>query len=105
MLKCVHRFRHVFQLASILLTLIVGALHYLGLCLHPSPALATEDLFLRTQLALHQERPIKPQRPTNATRITLVWLGRRFDWRPAFRSTRVSCPARAEFYKAMMACA
>jgi hypothetical protein len=66
MLKCVHRFRHVFQLASIRLTLTVGALHYLGLCLHPSPALAAKALFLRTQLALYQERPVKPQRPTMA---------------------------------------
>jgi putative transposase len=80
MLKRLHRFRHVFQLASMLLTLIVDALRYLGLCLHPSPALAAENLFLRKQLALYQERNVKPRRATNATRIALVWLGR---WRPA----------------------
>jgi putative transposase len=91
MLKCVHRFRHVFQLASIRLTLTVGALHYLGLCLHPSPALAAKALFLRTQLALYQERPVKPQRPTNGTRIALVWLGRRFDWRPALYEGLLPC--------------
>ena len=47
MLKRLHRLRHVFQLASTLLTLIVNALRYLGLCLHPSSALAAENLFLR----------------------------------------------------------
>jgi putative transposase len=83
MLKRLHRFRHVFQLASTLLTLIVDALRYLGLCLHPSSALAAENLFLRKQLALYQERHVKPRRATNATRIALVWLGRWFDWRPA----------------------
>jgi putative transposase len=69
MLKRLHQFRHVFQLASMLLTLIVDALRYLGLCLHPSPALAAENLFLRKQLALCQERHVKPRRATNATRI------------------------------------
>ena len=75
MQKRLHRFRHVFQLASMLLTLIVDALRYLDLCLHPSPALAAENLFLRKQLALYQERKVTPRRATNATRIALVWLG------------------------------
>jgi transposase InsO family protein len=34
-------------------------------------------------LALYQERNIKPRRATNTTRLTLVWLGRWFDWRQA----------------------
>jgi hypothetical protein len=55
MLKRLQRFRHLFQLASTLLTLIVDALRYLGLCLCPSPALAAENLFLRKQLALYIE--------------------------------------------------
>ena len=37
MLTCLHRFRRIFQLASMLLTLLVDALRYLRLCLHPSP--------------------------------------------------------------------
>lgn len=92
MRKRLHRFRHVFQLAStlltLLLTLIVDALRYLGLCLHPSSALAAENLFLRQPLALSQERHVKPRRATNATRITLVWLGRWFDWRPALATVQ-----------------
>jgi putative transposase len=83
MLKRLHRFRYVFQLASMLLTLIVDALRYLGLCLYPSPALAAGNLFLRKQPALYQERNVKPRRATNATRIALIWLGRWFDWRQA----------------------
>jgi putative transposase len=48
-----------------------------------SPFLAADNLFLRKQLALAQERHVKPKRATNATRITLVWLARWFDWRQA----------------------
>jgi putative transposase len=62
MLKRLHRLRHVFQLASTLLTFIIDAPRYLGLCLHPSSALAAENLFLRKQLALYQERHVKPRR-------------------------------------------
>ena len=75
------RFRHLCQLASTLLSLIVAAVWYLGLCLRPSPRLAAENLFLRKQLALYQERQVKPRRATNATRMALVWLGQWVDWR------------------------
>jgi putative transposase len=43
--------------------------------------LAAENLFLRKQLALYQERHVKPRRPNSATRITLVLLSRLVDWR------------------------
>jgi transposase InsO family protein len=66
-----------------LLSLIVDASCYLGLCLRPSPTLVAENLFLRKQLALYQERQVKPRRATNATRMALVWLGQWFDWRRA----------------------
>src|SRR2546422_7569377 len=82
MLNVSYRLRHVFQLASMLLTLIVDAVRYLGLCLRPSPSLAAENLFLRKQLALYQERQVRPRRATDAIRIALVWLGQRFGWRP-----------------------
>jgi putative transposase len=75
------QFHYVCQLAAMLLSLIVDTGYYLGLCLRPSPTLAAENLFLRKQLALYQERHVKPQRATHATRIALVWLGQRFDWR------------------------
>jgi len=54
---------------------------FLFLCLHPSPTLAAEILFLRKQLALYQERHVTPWR-ASTTRLALVWLGHWFDWRP-----------------------
>ena len=69
--------------AYTLLMLLVDAAHYLMLCLRPSTALAAENLFLRKQLALYQEREVKPRRATNTMRLALVWLGRWFDWRQA----------------------
>jgi hypothetical protein len=66
-----------------LLTLLVDACRYLRLFLRSPAVLAAENLFLRKQLALYQERHMKPQRATHATRVVLVWLSRCFDWRQA----------------------
>ena len=71
------------QVASTLLMLLVDRLHFLRLCLRSPTALAAENLFLRKQLALYQERQVKPQQATNAIRIALTWLTRWFDWRQA----------------------
>jgi len=43
--------------------------------------LAAENLFLRKQLALYQERRIKPRRADDATRIILTGLSRFLAWR------------------------
>ena len=43
--------------------------------------LAAENLFLRKQLALYQERRTKPRRSDPTTRVTLVLLSRWLDWR------------------------
>jgi putative transposase len=75
--------RNVVVLVRTLLMLLMDAWRFLRLCLRPSPALAAENLFLRKQLALYQERQIKPHRPTQATRMALAWLARWFDWRQA----------------------
>ena len=45
--------------------------------------LATENLFLRKQLALFQERQVRPRRATDATRFLMALLSRWFDWRSA----------------------
>lgn len=66
-----------------LVTVLIEATRFLRLCLRPSAALAAENLFLRTQLALYQERQVKPRRTTAPTRLTLVWLAQWFDWQPA----------------------
>jgi transposase InsO family protein len=70
-------------LISMLLTLLRDGMHFLLLSLRPSPALAAENLFLRKQLALYQERHMKPRHATTATRLGLIWLARWFDWRHA----------------------
>jgi transposase InsO family protein len=71
------------HLADTLLKLLVDVLRFLRLFLWPAPALAAENLFLRKQLALYQERKVKPRRAHNAMRLTLVWLSRWFNWRQA----------------------
>jgi transposase InsO family protein len=76
-------FRHLVQFPCILLTLLGDVVRFLWLCLRSPASLAAENLFLRKQLALYQERHVKPRRATNATRLTLIWLGRWFDWRQA----------------------
>ncbi len=81
MQKRSRRFPHLMPLTAMLLTLVVDAVRFLRLCLRSPAALAAENLFLRKQLALYQERKVKPQRATDATRIALVWLGHWFDWR------------------------
>jgi putative transposase len=43
--------------------------------------LAAENLFLRKQLALYQERKVRPRRADDATRIILLGLSRFLAWR------------------------
>jgi putative transposase len=81
MTRCPRRLRNLMRFACLLLTLMCDAGRFLLLCLRPSPTLAAENLCLRKQLALYQERHIKPRRATNATRLALVWLGHWCDWR------------------------
>src|SRR5262249_759919 len=83
MVRVLRLLPHLLQLPCMLLRLLCDASSYLLLCLRPAPVLAAGNLFLRKQLALYHERNVKPGRATNATRITLVWLGRWFDWRQA----------------------
>ncbi len=65
MLKLSSRFRHLMQLTAMLLTLVVDAVRFFRLCLRPRAALAAENLFLRKQLAMYQERQVKPQHATH----------------------------------------
>ena len=53
----------------------------LALLLYRRPrSLAAENLFLRRQLALFQERQVKPHRADDATRWVMAALSRWFDW-------------------------
>jgi putative transposase len=83
MTRSPHLFRHFVQFPCILLTLLSDVVRFLRLCLRPPASLAAENLFLRKQLALYQERHFTPRRATNATRFALIWLGRCFDWHTA----------------------
>ena len=69
--------------ARIFLQLIADFVVYLGLLIRPRKAIAAENLFLRRQLALYQERKVDPRRIDPATRITLALLSRFFNWRDA----------------------
>lgn len=83
MTRLTHRLRTLMPLVYLLWPLLCDGLRFLCFCLRPSPALAAENLFLRKQLALYRERHVKAQRATDATRPSLVWLTRWFDWRQA----------------------
>jgi hypothetical protein len=65
------------------LSLFSDLLRFLALGLRSKISLAAENLFLRKQLAFYQERKARPRRLNNPTRLTLVWLSRRFNWRNA----------------------
>ena len=73
--------RHFVRLGCTLLAFLGNTVRFWLLCLRPSATLAAENLFLCQQLALYQERPLKPQRAPDATRLALIWLARWFDWR------------------------
>ena len=79
------RFHDLRQLTSLLSKLSADTWRFLVLCLRPAPALAAEVLFLCKQLALYEERQVKPRRATNGIRLVMVWLSRWFDWRSALR--------------------
>jgi putative transposase len=61
--------------------LLVDALRFVSLGFRSRSQVAAENLFLRKQLALYQERWIKSRRADDATRITLVVLSQLIDWR------------------------
>jgi len=57
-----------------IITLIGDLATFFWLTLRPRCALAAENLFLRKQLAMFQERKAKPCRPDTPIRIALVLL-------------------------------
>jgi hypothetical protein len=72
MTRCLCLFHSIARLAYILLAFLIDGMRYLGLCLRSPAVLAAANLFLRKQLALYQERGVKPKRVTPATRLALV---------------------------------
>ena len=71
---------HSFQTLSLVASEVV---RLASLAVHPCAALAAENLFLRKQLALSQEREVKPRRADDSTRWMMATLSRMFQWRGA----------------------
>jgi len=82
-------FRKTFSHAFLTLYQVnLDSMRFLGSLLQSRSALAAENLFLRKQLALYQERQVRPRRATDATRLTMVLASRLFDWKDALISVR-----------------
>ena len=79
-LICLTAARHCFLTAFFAL---FDLARLLLLTVRPSAALAAENLFLRKQLALFQERQVRPHRANDATRWLMAAVSRLFDWRMA----------------------
>src|SRR5215831_11578366 len=69
-----HGFRTIVPVVIDLIRLAVFTAHW-------RRALAAENLFLRKQLALFQERKVKPRRANDSARLRMVILSRMFRWR------------------------
>src|SRR6266542_9830 len=76
---------HCFRTIS---SVVVDVVRLAFLAAHSRRALAAENLFLRKQLALFQERKVKPRRADDSTRWIMATLGRMFDWRDALVSVK-----------------
>jgi putative transposase len=79
--RCVFR-----QLSKVIVALQIFAFDCVSLCaalVRNRTALAAENLFLRKQLALFQEREKRPRPTTAADRFAFARLARLFDWRSA----------------------
>jgi hypothetical protein len=77
-------------LIKIAISLLSDVSRFAVLLFRPTGALMAENLFLRRQLALYQERGVRPHRIDGATRISLAWLSRLFDWRSWWYAPRRS---------------
>src|SRR6202048_2503743 len=71
------------KVSEILIELVAEALRWLRLAFRSSQSIQAENLFLRRQLALFNERGVEARRIDPATRIALTVLSRLFDWRDA----------------------
>src|SRR6188508_2082777 len=61
----------------------VDLIRLVALAARPRAALVAENLFLRKQLALFQERQLRPRRADAATRWMMAALSQWFAWRNA----------------------
>ena len=59
----------------------VDLVQLVALAARPRAALVAENLFLRKQLALFQERKVRPRRADESTRWMMAALSQCFAWR------------------------
>jgi putative transposase len=71
----------VIVFVRIILRLLADLVGLVALSVRPRRSVEPENLFLRRELALYRERGIKPRRVDAATRVSLAFLSRLFDWR------------------------
>ena len=76
-------FRTLTHSLTTLSSVAYDLVHFLILVARSRRLLAAENLYLRKQLALFQERKVKPHRAHDSTRLIMVILGRMFWWRDA----------------------
>jgi putative transposase len=86
------------RVLGIVIDLVADLLQWLPLAFRSSQSIQAENLFLRRQLALYIERGVKPRRIDAATRISLTFFSRLFDWRDAL--TLVSPAALIRWHRA-----
>ena len=79
-------FGRLLKLSVALEILVSDCVNFCAAGLRDRTALAAENLFLRKQLALFQEREKKAVPSTAADRFVLSKLARLFDWRDAWSS-------------------
>jgi len=63
--------------------LLRDGLQFMNVVARRRTAIAAEVLFLRKQLAYHQDHQVRPRRLTDAARLSLVLWSRLFDWKEA----------------------
>ena len=68
---------------QVILQLLADLVSLIALSVRPRRSVEAENLFLRRELALYQERGVKPRRVDAATRASLAFLSRMFEWRDA----------------------
>jgi len=76
--------RELRSIAATASELLCDGLQFLKTVAHPRASLAAEILFLRKQLAYYQERQVKARRLTDASRLSLLFWSRFFDWKSAW---------------------
>src|SRR5215471_10992992 len=74
MAQCPRWLRAFFHIIGMLWILLGDHLQFLRLCLRFPTALAAENLFLRKQLALYQERHVTPQPPVSPSLGSAIGL-------------------------------